>query len=235
MMSQKTIFFINLIFITLFCGYIHITGFNPKETEEAAVIKTDGFGDEFAFFLINHDNPLPKNFKIERSVIQDGFEMDARCAGYAMQMLEDAKKDGITLKVCSAYRSPEEQTEIFDKNVEMLIKKKYDPKEAERLTLREIAAPYESEHNCGLAMDLITEDWFINHDDLNADFEYTGEFKWLSANAWKYGFILRYPKGRSDITGIIYEPWHYRFVGLQKAEQIYCSNLTLEEYIERYA
>ena len=78
------------------------------------------------------------------------------------------------------------------------------------------------------------QNWFLYYTELTEDFQYTDEFRWLQDNSWKYGFIMSFPEGKEDITGFLYEPWHYRFVGLEHAEKIHSLNITLNEYIEEY-
>ena len=100
--------------------------------------------------------------------------------------------------------------------------------EAYKKAVEAVAIPGKSEHNAGLAADIIEQGNYT----LTEDFENTPQFKWLNENAAKYGFILRYPKGKESVTGIIYEPWHYRFVGVYHATKIKDSGLCLEEYAE---
>ncbi|MCL2087412.1 MAG: M15 family metallopeptidase [Oscillospiraceae bacterium] len=232
-MSQRFILLVNILMGALFFGCAYFMSVYFDFASEQSVSEPGGFGHEFALYLINADNPLPENLEIQTAKVQGDFELDVRCAEYAVEMLKAAENDGISLVVCSAYRTPELQQRLFERSIENFISKGYTPSEARHLTALEIALPYQSEHNSGLAMDIVSQGWFLRHGDVTPDFEYTKEFKWLSENSWKYGFILRYPQGKTHLTGITYEPWHYRFVGLQKAEQVYCSNLTLEEYIEQ--
>lgn len=129
------------------------------------------------------------------------------------QMFEDAKKHGLKLVVFSGYRSFEKQLNIYINNP--------DP--------RYVARAGHSEHQTGLAIDISTLDT-----GLTDYFEQTNEFKYLRDNAYKYGFILRYPKNKENITGYNYEPWHYRYVGIEVATFIYENKLTLEEYLYYY-
>ena len=190
---------------------------------------------DWAFFLINGEHLLPEGYTPELGNVTGDFYLDVRCAVYAVEMLEAALRDGIELRVVSAYRSWERQNENFDKYVRRLMREKnYSQERAVAVTATQIARPGASEHNAGLALDIISMDWFIHNDDYTRDFDQTPEFAWLSGNSWRFGFILRYPDGKEDITGFIYEPWHYRFVGHDKAEQIYYSGLTLEEFMQEY-
>ncbi len=186
---------------------------------------------EWALYLIDSEHPLPASFSAELKEVDRTFMLDARCADYAKAMIEAAEKDGVDLIVVSAYRSVEKQAENFKIYNDTLIKKGFSPSEAYKKTAAEIAMPGASEHNAGLALDILTEDWWETHDDITDDFENTEEFIWLWENAWKYGFILRYPKNYENVTGFSYEPWHYRFVGTYHAEMIYRSGVCLEDYI----
>jgi D-alanyl-D-alanine carboxypeptidase len=193
----------------------------------------------WAYFLINDENPLPAGYTPELEVIDftnsREFYLDARAAPAAVQMLTAAEDDGVKLRVVSAFRSQQRQLENFNNYVERLIREHgINEEEAIILTASQIARPGASEHNAGLAVDILSADWFLYNNDVNEEFERTPEFRWLAENSWKYGFILRYPRGKEEVTGFIYEPWHFRYVGVDIAEQIVNSGLALEEYIEMY-
>lgn len=136
---------------------------------------------------------------------------------YIEKLIYDANNNGINIIVDSAFRSGNYQQMILDK----LISEKGN--EAYKL----IALPGASEHQTGLAVDFAIYENGIYNDDIKEDDK---EAIWLKDNAWKYGFILRYPKGKEDITGFNFEPWHYRLVGLELALELYQTNQTLEEY-----
>ena len=133
-------------------------------------------------------------------------------------MYEDAKKEGLILAVNSAYRSYEEQQKIYDEYFRI-----YDEVTAASL----VAVPGTSEHQLGLSVDLTSQSVI---DGQYGVFGSTPEYQWVIKNAHKYGFILRYPSDKIDITGIANEPWHYRYVGVELATQLYEEGLTLEEY-----
>lgn len=184
----------------------------------------------WAYYLVNEDNPLPSDFEIETAEIYDEREVDKRIAPYLVEMLAAAKADGIHLKVQSAYRSVAYQEMLYEMSIERFMEKDMTREEATAATAKELAFPGTSEHNAGLAVDLNTRDSW----ELTESFENTPEFKWLKVNSYKYGFILRYPEDKVDITGIIYEPWHYRFIGVHHATKLTESGLCLEEYIEKF-
>lgn len=183
----------------------------------------------FNLILANVDNPLPDGFDVETEVVQNGFRMDKRVAGVARQMIDDAEADGVDLMLCSGYRSIEKQTSLFEAQKEEYIEQGKSEQEAEELTANAIAIPGTSEHHTGLAADIVTP----TYQNLNEGFEDTDAFKWLDENAWKYGFILRFPKDKEEQTKIMYESWHYRYVGKIHAKLIKDSGLCLEEYLEQ--
>ncbi len=160
--------------------------------------------------VANKKYSLPKDYSPQES-------SEARDAFYKMN--KDAQKSGLNLKAFSTYRSYEYQDRLFKSYV-----KEHGEKEANRFS----AKPGESEHQTGLAFDIGGDDqscW------ANQNFNNTKEAKWLYENAYKYGFILRYPEGKENITGYMYESWHYRYVGTEHSKNFAMNNLTLEEYL----
>lgn len=201
-----------------------------SEPSDSSEFGTVGNGEKWAYFVVNTDNPLPDDYEIETAFVNDTKEMEKTAAYYCLKMVEAAKEDGIELKVLSAYRTIQYQQDLFDRNIEQRKSWGYTAEEAYADVAKNIALPGTSEHNAGLAADIVrTTDW-----DVLESFEDTEEFEWLSQHAQEYGFIMRYPKGKEDITGYIYEPWHYRFVGTYYAPLIKESGLCLEEYYEQY-
>lgn len=184
--------------------------------------------NEWAMIFVNNDNPLPDDYKVDTAVVYSSYELEARCAEYAKRMLADAAAAGCGIKVISGYRSIDYQKMLFSNDMQRYINQGKTESEAYAITAQNIAIPGKSEHNLGLAMDVANIDW---QGEITEEFENTPEFEWLNENCWKYGFILRYPKDKVSVTEFVYEPWHYRFVGLYHAEQIMKSGLCLEEYM----
>ncbi len=182
--------------------------------------------------LVNAEHPLPEDFTVETAAIRGYDErlFDRRAAPMLQAMLDDAEKAGCKLYLVSAYRSVKRQTALFSRKTNSFLAEGLPREEAERQAALWVARPGTSEHNTGLAADIVSADWYAHHDDLTAEFENTPEFEWLMAHCAEYGFILRYPKGGQDITGVVYEPWHYRFVGRQAARSIMSKGITLEEW-----
>ena len=139
----------------------------------------------------------------------------------------DACRDaGYAPFLCSAYRTQETQQSLYDNKVQRLINSGMSEDEAKVEAAKAVAIPGTSEHQLGLAVDIVD----ANMQDLTDEQENTETQKWLMANSWRYGFIHRYPNDKTDITGIIYEPWHYRYVGKAAAQGIFNRDITLEEY-----
>ena len=141
-------------------------------------------------------------------------------------MLEDGKKLGLRFVVCSSYRSTELQHKLFEEDLTARMNKGMSYEEAYAATAAYTMPPGHSEHCTGLAMDIVS----YYHQQLDTAQENTAETRWLQAHCWEYGFILRYPADKTNITGIAYESWHYRYVGKEVAKYITENNLTLEEY-----
>lgn len=179
---------------------------------------------DWRLILVNIDNALPEDYNIELADIDQYRQFDARAIEELKKMVEAERKSGASgMWVQSGYRSIELQTKVFNEQVQEYINQGKTKEEAEKLTLKIINKPGTSEHNLGLAVD-------FNY--ANYDFEETTAFKWLKENAEDYGFILRYPKDKVEITKVNYEPWHWRYVGVENAKEINKKEFCLEEYIE---
>lgn len=183
--------------------------------------------------LVNPWNSIPENFNPELALIDKAYagfanaQFDARAIGQLHALCSDAAQAGIKLTVISAYRTNDFQTSNFQRKVNnvMASNPTLTKEQAEEQAAKVVARPGTSEHQVGLAVDFNSvEDSFRN----------TNEYEWLKANSHKYGFILRYTAEKQDITGIIPEPWHYRYVGVEAATKIYEENICLEEFIEKY-
>lgn len=183
--------------------------------------------------LVNAQNALPEDFTVETAEIKgyDSREFDARAAAELEAMLDAAEKDGCKLYLVSAYRSVKRQKALYERKINFYKNQGHPADEAAKLAAEWVAAPGTSEHNLGLAADIVGSDWYSSHDDLTEEFEQTPHFAWLSRHAAEYGFVLRYPKGKEEYTGVHYEPWHYRYVGAEYAAAMGAAGQCLEEYI----
>ena len=178
----------------------------------------------------NRLNPLSPDYTVSLKTIQNNHKVDERIYGDLNAMLNDAYYFGYSPVICASYRTMAVQQNLFRAKVADFIEQGLTLAEAEAEAAKIVAVPGTSEHQLGLAVDIVSSDYQL----LDKQQEETPEQKWLMANSWKYGFILRYPEGKSEITGISYEPWHYRYVGRDAAKVIYENGLTLEEYIAYY-
>ncbi len=193
--------------------------------EEKGYVKAS-YKDDWSLILINRDHPIPIDYEFELATIRGNVESDTRVMPYVMEMINAAWQDGVKLYICSPFRSDERQEMLFKRKQKSYMKQGYTEEEAYNLASQTIAIPGTSEHQVGLAFDFISSDY--KH--LDAGFKDTRAGRWLKKNGAKYGFILRYPEGKEDITGIEFEPWHYRFVGQKAAEEIMDRGICLEEY-----
>ena len=190
-------------------------------------------GDPTLLLLVNQWNELPEDYAPELELVAelDGrrYELDRRCSEALWDMLADCAAAGGHPYICSAYRSAADQQKLYQDKVRRLEKEGVSREEAPELAAESVALPGTSEHQLGLAVDIIDEEYPF----LDEGQEETATQIWLMENSWRYGFILRYPNGTTEQTGIIYEPWHYRYVGREYAEEIHRMGLTLEEYLLR--
>ena len=177
--------------------------------------------------LVNQSHPMEDGYVPELANIDDAHQVDARVLEPLQNMLKAASDEGYSLYVCSAYRSVDRQKELFNESMIDYVNQGMTYYEAAIETAKSIAWPGESEHATGLAMDIVSSD-YAGLDEKQGE---TDDQKWLMEHCYEYGFILRYPKDKSEDTGIIYEPWHYRYVGVETALAIRDQGVTLEEYL----
>ena len=177
--------------------------------------------------LVNDWNPLPAGYDsdVTFSTVSGGKQVDSRIIDAVNRMLQDAS--AYDLAVVSAYRPKEEQDILYWRKVKQYTDKGYSDLEAQKVGGTIVKRPGFSEHNCGLAMDVGGSGDYT----LEQTFANTPAYAWLIEHCADYGFILRFPEGKEDITGVIYEPWHYRYVGEEAARYIMDNDLCLEEYL----
>lgn len=177
--------------------------------------------------LVNQSHPMEDGYVPELANIDDSHQVDARVLEPLQKMLKAANDEGYSLYVCSAYRSVDRQKELFNESMIDYVNRGMNYYEAAIETAKSIAWPGESEHATGLAMDIVSSE-YAGLDEKQGE---TDDQKWLMEHCYEYGFILRYPQDKSEETGIIYEPWHYRYVGVEAALAIRDQGVTLEEYL----
>ena len=173
--------------------------------------------------LVNDDNYLPDDYDIYLLTLSNGEQVDERIYPALQQMFDDMRALGHKPMVVSGYRSPEDQQAILDAKCREYIKQGYASDVAKEKALEWVAEPGTSEHQLGIAVD-INPDYTVSKG--------VGFYEWLKDNAYKYGFIKRYPEDKVEITGISNERWHYRYVGKEAAKIMFEQNLCLEEYLE---
>ncbi|WP_195986823.1 M15 family metallopeptidase [Clostridium sp. D53t1_180928_C8] len=201
--------------------------YNEMENDYKEIERLDSILNNKYLILINKDNKLdekyvPNNLKVSEAKFLDYVQdnnLESKTSDAAKKMFEDAAKDGISLVGVSGYRSYGVQKGLYNTRIKQ---------KGEARTKAYTAEPGASEHQSGLALDILCD----SYQTLDEGFENTDAFTWLTNNCYKYGFILRYLKGKEDITGYNYEPWHFRYIGNEEiAEDIMNSGLAFEEYI----
>lgn len=195
----------------------------PEENTQEPPVNVD---DEL-LTVVNPWNPLPEDWVCDLVTLSDGRRVDSRCYEAFEEMMAACRDAGYVPFLCSAYRTQETQQSLYDNKVQRLMNSGMGEEEAKVEAAKAVAIPGTSEHQLGLAVDIVD----ANMQDLTDEQEKTETQKWLMANSWRYGFIHRYPNDKTDITGIIYEPWHYRYVGKAAAQDIFNRDITLEEYV----
>lgn len=182
--------------------------------------------------LVNPWNFVPEGYDaalvtIRRFGAYTDMLVAEECYEPLMQMLSDCKSAGHKTYIVSAYRSQQDQEKNYQRKVNEYLSKGYSEAEARVLAAKVVAVPGTSEHQLGLALDIVDASWpYLKNEQANMPAQ-----KWLMEHSWEYGFILRYPADKTDVTGIIYEPWHYRYVGKELAAELHACGLTLEEYL----
>lgn len=182
--------------------------------------------------LVNHTSKMPDDYTFDTKECGSATAVNKTLQTVAcdafLSMQKAAAADGVTVWMQSGYRSVKYQTSLYERKTKYYLDKGYDNATAKEKAAAVVNPPGYSEHNCGLAADLNSPE----HTGLDEGFEKTAAFRWLCEHAGDYGFILRYPKDAEDKTEIIYEPWHWRYVGVENAAKINASGLCFEEYIE---
>ena len=205
-----------------------------NENTDSAAEEVKGFSaDDWKLILINKQHPLPDDYELTLGnimTIKGTMKCDERIIEELLVMMRNAENEGVTLAICSPYRDLNYQEGLFNRKIENYMKKGMTYMEAYTLASQAVTVPGASEHQAGLAFDIISNDYVT----LDEGFAETKAGQWLSENSCKYGFILRYPKGKEDITGIEFEPWHFRYVGREAAEIINKEGITLEEFWDKY-
>ena len=221
---------------SLHTGFLTLDGdrywFHPDGTMARGKVEIEGVGTRYftstgkEVILVNPWNFVPEEYETEIVTVY-GMKMAKVCKKPLQKMLADCEAAGYDAVVVSAYRTHEYQKGLFQRRIQRFLDEGLSQEDAEREAAKRVAFPGTSEHELGLALDIVDE----SYQNLNEKQETMPAQIWLMENSWRYGFILRYPNGTTDVTGIIYEPWHYRYVGKELAKELHDSGLCLEEYL----
>lgn len=184
----------------------------------------EGNDEGWCLILVNQWNSLPHDYQVELITLDNGELIDQRIYSPLQAMFDEARENDIYLHVVSGYRTFETQQALLDEKIEAYKMEGYSDDLAVLNATAWVAIPNTSEHQLGIAVDINADISLSSSDDV---------YEWLASNAHRYGFINRYPSDKTDITGVINEPWHYRFVGVIAATQIHNQGLCLEEYLEK--
>lgn len=201
------------------------SGDMPVESDELVFDRSD-----WQLVLINKNHPIADDYEFVLGTISGNMKCDDRILPDLYSMIDAAYKDGVNLVICSPYRDTSRQEMLFGKKVSRYMAQGMSYMEAYKLAGQAVTIPGSSEHQVGLALDIICD----YYSALNEGFGDTEAGKWLAEHSYEYGFVIRYPEGKEDITGIEYEPWHLRYVGKNAAKVIYDEKITLEEFWEKY-
>lgn len=203
----------------------------PEETSEAATPESSLDDLPWNLQLVNKEHPLAKDFPTPKlKDVADGYAVDERIRDDLVALLKAGEEAGHRPAICSAYRSHKRQRKLYHARVRQSKEEGKSGQEAKDDAAFWVAPPYASEHETGLAVDLVD----ASYQELDEKQETTATQRWLMKHCAKYGFILRYPTDKSNITGIGYEPWHYRYVGKEAASDIAESGLCFEEWLDQH-
>lgn len=211
-----------------------------KETEAEENIQNDVAADsteipqfdkeDWRLLLVNKQHPIPDGYEFPLGTIKGNLQCDDRIMEDLLDMMQAAKDDNVSLIICSPYRDYNRQTYLFNKKIDKYMGRGLSYMDAYRAASQIVTAPNASEHQLGLAIDFYSS----TYQKLNSGFAKTETGIWLKENSARFGFILRYPEGKEYITGIEFEPWHFRYVGKEAAQFITEKEITLEEFWEDY-
>ena len=196
--------------------------------EEVALDEVVFDKDDWRLLLINKQHPIPDDYTFELGTIKGSMKCDARIIDDLLAMLQGAKNDGVNLVICSPYRDLNRQKVLFNRKIKAYMGKGMSYMEAYKISSQAVTVPGASEHQIGLALDIVCDSYY----SLNDGFGETQAGKWLQEHSHEYGFTLRYPQGKEYITSIEYEPWHFRYVGKEAAAVMKEKGICLEEFVD---
>ena len=220
-----------LIVVAVFCIFSIVS--HRVRVDERQTALSEGEKERIAdlgkknLILVNKWNEIPEDYEADIVDIENEYSIDSSAKEQLETMMEDCREAGCDPVICSAYRTHDTQISLYEKEAQPYLDQGMDEDEAYEKAGESVARPGTSEHECGLAVDIIDAGYQV----LDNKQEETATQQWLMKHCQDYGFILRYPNGRTETTGIIYEPWHYRYVGKKHAKYIMDNDLCFEDYI----
>jgi len=207
------------------------------KNQQEAVVKKDkseekeqelSVPDTWNLLLVSREHPLPENYQIPVFTdLKNGHAVDSRIYPELQAMMDAARAEGLEPLICSSYRAWDRQQELYIRKVRTYVSEGQSWESALALAENWVQKPGHSEHQTGLALDIVD----MTYQQLDEAQAETQVQVWLMAHCHEYGFILRYPKGKESLTGVSYEPWHYRYVGKEAAKEIMEKGICLEEYL----
>ena len=199
-----------------------------SEPISSTAAQTTGGSSKKIDILVNYENFLPEDWEVDLVDLRNGEQIDRIAYEPLQKMMDDCREAGYNPLICSSYRSNEKQTRLFNNKVQQYLDQGYSESEAKIEAGKWVAVPGTSEHQTGLTVDIVSvENQNLDESQLNTPCQL-----WLMEHCYDYGFILRYPLDKSDLTKIHFEPWHYRYVGTEAAQEIKEKGICLEEYDE---
>lgn len=206
-----------------------------EETDGEEAVATDDAeycfdSSDWRLVLVNKQHPIPEDYEFTLGTITGSMQCDERIIDDLLAMLQAAKKEGVNLAICSPYRNLDRQENLFNKKIKLYMGQGMSYMEAYKIASQAVTIPGASEHQMGLALDIFSD----TYTSLDEGFADTEAGKWLAEHSCEYGFVLRYPKGKEYITSIEFEPWHFRYVGIEAAYVMTRDNICLEEFWEKY-
>ncbi|MBM7616817.1 D-alanyl-D-alanine carboxypeptidase [Weissella uvarum] len=216
-------------------GYRSTTS-QRSQTEPKVTLPKSAKLSNSNLILVNKQHPLKKDLSFKKAET-DGISYNQKIDQPLTRFLKAAQAAGYPATVVSGYRSKAYQKKVFEQNYQENLNQGMTPKKAKAETKSVIQTPGSSEHATGLAVDVMTNEYWNKHHSLEANSDQTKGQQWLIQHAPDYGFVLRYPKAKSaqKQTGIAYESWHFRYVGVANAKYMTKHHLTLEEYHQMMA
>ncbi|WP_034549538.1 M15 family metallopeptidase [Carnobacterium funditum] len=204
-----------------------------KEEHQAMLDELPGVSvSDWNLLLVNNSQQIDRTLDLPLTTLPNGYLIDERIKEDYENWLAKASQAGYEMVLVSSYRSVDLQQKNYDNSIQRYLDQNYTQEEAVKMTKDYIAIPGGSEHHTGLAVDMVDSDWLKTGKGLIPEYDTQDSQQWLLDNMTDYGFILRFPQGKEKETGIQYESWHFRYVGVENAKYIEKYNLSFEEYIQ---